>query len=48
MPILRHWPNCLGRLRIADALIGRRVRCPLCQTAFFGEGESFAETQAIL
>jgi cellulose biosynthesis protein BcsQ len=45
---VRHCPNCLGRLRIADALLGRRVRCPLCQTAFFGERESFAETQAIL
>ena len=48
MPIHRHCPNCLGRLRIADALIGRHVRCPLCRTAFFGEGESLTETQAIL
>lgn len=48
MPILRHCPNCLGRLRIADALIGRRVRCPRCRTEFFGESESSSETVAIL
>ena len=48
MPILRHCPNCLCRLRIADALIGRRARCPRCRTEFFGEGESSAETAAIL
>ena len=48
MPIVRHCPSCLRRLRIADELVGRHVRCPRCQTTFFGEGESPTETLAIL
>src|SRR5947209_16960069 len=48
MPIVRHCPSCLRRLRIADPLIGRHVRCPRCRSTFFGAGESATETLAIL
>jgi predicted Zn finger-like uncharacterized protein len=48
MPIRRHCPNCLVRLRIADAHIGTTVRCPRCGTTFFGQAESTAETLAMV
>src|SRR5438270_1829411 len=48
MPIVRHCPSCLRRLRIADPLIGRHVRCPRCRSTFFGAGESATATLAIL
>ncbi len=48
MPIVRHCPNCLGRLRIPDALLGRRVRCSRCRTILFGEAESQAEAADLL
>jgi predicted Zn finger-like uncharacterized protein len=47
MPILRHCPNCLARLRVADPHIGRRVRCPHCRSEFFGEAETSTEAIAI-
>jgi predicted Zn finger-like uncharacterized protein len=34
MPIIVACPSCSGQLRIADDLIGRRVRCPACNTTF--------------
>jgi predicted Zn finger-like uncharacterized protein len=32
MPILVSCPQCRGQLRVSDDLIGRKVRCPACQT----------------
>lgn len=34
MPIIVGCPNCAGQLRVADGLIGRKVRCPACNTIF--------------
>lgn len=34
MPVLVNCPSCSGPLRVADDLIGRKVRCPACQTIF--------------
>lgn len=34
MPIIVSCPTCSGQLRVADDLIGRRVRCPTCQGVF--------------
>jgi predicted Zn finger-like uncharacterized protein len=34
MPIIVACPNCNGQLRVADDLIGRKVRCPACTTTF--------------
>ncbi len=34
MPIIVACPSCSGQLRIADDLIGRRVRCPACNSTF--------------
>jgi predicted Zn finger-like uncharacterized protein len=34
MPIIVACPSCGGKLRVADDLLGQRVRCPACQTTF--------------
>jgi predicted Zn finger-like uncharacterized protein len=34
MPIIVACPSCNGQLRVADDLIGRKVRCPACNTTF--------------
>jgi predicted Zn finger-like uncharacterized protein len=34
MPIIVSCPSCSGQLRVADDLIGRKVRCPACSTTF--------------
>jgi predicted Zn finger-like uncharacterized protein len=34
MPILVACPTCNGQLRVADDLIGRKVRCPACNCTF--------------
>jgi predicted Zn finger-like uncharacterized protein len=34
MPIIVSCPSCSGQLRVADDLIGRKVRCPACNTTF--------------
>jgi predicted Zn finger-like uncharacterized protein len=34
MPIVVGCPSCNGKLRVADDLIGRMVRCPTCNTTF--------------
>jgi len=34
MPVLVNCPSCNGPLRIADSLLGRKVRCPACRTVF--------------
>jgi predicted Zn finger-like uncharacterized protein len=37
MPVIVACPSCGGKLRIADALRGQRVRCPACNHTFDGE-----------
>jgi predicted Zn finger-like uncharacterized protein len=34
MPIIVTCPTCAGQLRVGDDLIGRRVRCPACESTF--------------
>jgi predicted Zn finger-like uncharacterized protein len=34
MPIIVPCPQCRGQLRVADDLIGRKVRCPACAATF--------------
>src|SRR5437763_1363926 len=34
MPVVVQCPTCSGPLRVADDLVGRRVRCPSCSTVF--------------
>src|SRR5437879_2491514 len=34
MPIIVTCPSCAGQLRVADDLIGRKVRCPACSSTF--------------
>ena len=34
MPILVECPSCHRQLRVQDELVGRRVKCPSCGTAF--------------
>lgn len=41
MPIIVPCPQCHGQLRVADDLIGRKVRCPAC-AATFDAAESMA------
>jgi predicted Zn finger-like uncharacterized protein len=36
MPIIVACPQCTGQLRIADELVGRKVRCPACNHIFVG------------
>lgn len=37
MPIIVTCPSCAGQLRVSDDLIGRKVRCPACNTIFASE-----------
>jgi predicted Zn finger-like uncharacterized protein len=39
MPILVGCPSCGGKLRVADELIGQRVRCPSCNQIFDSSAE---------
>src|SRR5579872_865312 len=34
MPIIVACPSCGGQLRVADELLGQRVRCPACKDTF--------------
>jgi Zn-finger nucleic acid-binding protein len=34
MPISTACPSCQQRLKLADTLVGKRVRCPKCQQVF--------------
>lgn len=34
MPIIVACPSCGGKLRVADDLLGRKVRCPACNATF--------------
>jgi predicted Zn finger-like uncharacterized protein len=34
MPVIIACPSCQGKLRVADALLGQRVRCPACNHTF--------------
>jgi predicted Zn finger-like uncharacterized protein len=40
MPIIIACPSCGGKLRVADALRGQKVRCPTCNHIFDGPAES--------
>lgn len=40
MPIIVVCPSCGGKLRVADALVGQRVRCPACNQTFDSAAES--------
>jgi predicted Zn finger-like uncharacterized protein len=40
MPIIVACPSCGGKLRVADTLVGQRVRCPACNHAFVSAAES--------
>ena len=40
MPVLVNCPSCNGPLRVTDELMGRKVRCPACQTIFEAAGPS--------
>jgi predicted Zn finger-like uncharacterized protein len=37
MPIIVACPTCNGSLRIADDLVGRKVRCPACNATFHSD-----------
>jgi predicted Zn finger-like uncharacterized protein len=39
MPIIVACPSCGGKLRVADALVGQRVRCPACNHTFDSAAE---------
>ncbi|MGH7223974.1 MAG: MJ0042-type zinc finger domain-containing protein [Gemmataceae bacterium] len=39
MPIIVACPSCGGKLRVADALLGQRVRCPACNHTFDSAAE---------
>lgn len=39
MPIIIVCPSCRGKLRVADALLGQRVRCPACNHTFDSAAE---------
>jgi predicted Zn finger-like uncharacterized protein len=39
MPTIVQCPSCEKKLRVADELLGKTVRCPGCKTAFTAEGE---------
>ena len=45
MPIIVSCPNCSGQLRVADELIGRKVRCPACTTTFDARASSAAPSE---
>src|SRR3954454_22341896 len=34
MPTIVACPSCGGKLRVADNLLGRKVRCPTCHSTF--------------
>jgi len=40
MPIQTACPSCGRELRVPDNLIGKRVKCPSCQTEFTAGGEA--------
>lgn len=39
MPLIVACPSCGGKLRIADVLLGERVRCPACNQTFDSTAE---------
>jgi hypothetical protein len=46
MPILINCPSCGRKLRVPDELLGKKVRCPGCQTMFAGTPEPAAPVPA--
>ncbi|MGT5522908.1 zinc finger domain-containing protein, partial [Escherichia coli] len=42
MAILVNCPSCRRKLRVPDALLGKKVKCPTCQTLFEGVPEPSA------
>jgi hypothetical protein len=47
MPIQVQCPGCGQKLRIGDALVGKRVACPKCKQAFDATAETEAPTEAV-
>jgi hypothetical protein len=48
MPILIECPNCRKQLRVQDALIGKRLKCPACASVFAAAAPSgHAENSAL-
>ncbi|MFO0876174.1 MAG: MJ0042-type zinc finger domain-containing protein [Gemmataceae bacterium] len=43
MPIIVTCPSCSGQLRVADDLLGRKVRCPACNATFTSTREASPE-----
>ncbi len=46
MPLIVACPSCGGKLRVADALRGQRVRCPTCAHTFDSSAEPVLPTDA--
>src|SRR4051794_35820874 len=46
MPIIVACPTCGGQLRVADELLGARVRCPACNGTFDATSEPTRSTDA--
>ncbi|NBO90946.1 MAG: hypothetical protein EBV06_01295 [Planctomycetia bacterium] len=46
MPVIVHCPSCTGPLRVGDDLIGRKVRCPSCNTIFEAPRETASGTES--
>ena len=42
MPTLISCPECAGKLRVAEALLGKKVRCPTCKVVFVAEDPAAA------
>jgi predicted Zn finger-like uncharacterized protein len=47
MPVRISCPSCNKALRVPDASLGRKVRCPACSTAFTAEAPPEEETEGI-
>src|SRR5437879_6315606 len=45
MPITITCPSCARTLRVPDGLLGKKVKCPSCATAFQASAGSEAEPQ---
>jgi predicted Zn finger-like uncharacterized protein len=48
MPEQVRCPSCHAALRVPDALLGKNVKCPKCETTFVAETEAPAEPEGIV